>query len=236
MIFQRKELGNPGLGLLEIELKKRKVFKMDKEDKEIDLEHHEEIQGHEEQKSTSADNGDIEVESSEVEREQQDKTFDELKEENKNLSDKMMRALAETENIRKKFFKEKKDAEIYGGTKLARDLLSVLDNLNRALEIVDGEMKEKQNAFFEGIELTKKELLNTFSNHEINELTPQEGEKFDPKFHQAMFEGPHPNIEKGNIIQVMANGFTIGERLLRAAQVGVSSGVVQNKEEDDKSN
>ena len=209
---------------------------MDKEDKEIDLEHHEDMQGHEEEKSTSTDNEDIEVESSEVEREQQDKTFDELKEENKNLSDKMMRALAETENIRKKFFKEKKDAEIYGGTKLARDLLAVLDNLNRALESVDDEMKEKQNAFLEGIELTKKELLNTFSNHEINELAPTEGEKFDPKFHQAMFEGPHPIIEKGNIIQVMANGFTIGDRLLRAAQVGVSSGVIQNKEEDEKEN
>ena len=146
----------------------------------------------------------------------------------------MMRARAEAENIRKKFFKEKKDAEIYGGTKLARDLLSVLDNLNRALESVDDEMVEKQNAVLEGIELTKKELLNTFSNHEINELAPEEGEKFDPKFHQAMFEGPHPNIEKGNIIQVMANGFTIGERLLRAAQVGVSSGVIQNKKDENK--
>ena len=93
-------------------------------------------------------------------------------------------------------------------------------------------MKEKQNAFLEGIELTKKELLSTFSNHEINELAPEEGEKFDPKFHQAMFEGPHSNIEKGNIIQVMANGFTIGDRLLRAASVGVSSGAVENKEEE----
>ena len=100
------------------------------------------------------------------------------------------------------------------------------------MESVDDEMKEKQNAFLEGIELTKKELLSTFSNHEINELAPEEGEKFDPKFHQAMFEGPHPKIEKGNIIQVMANGFTIGERLLRAAQVGVSSGILQNKIEE----
>ena len=92
----------------------------------------------------------------------------------------------------------------------------------------------QQSAFLEGIELTKKELLNTFSNHEINELAPEEGEKFNPKFHQAMFEGPHPDIEKGNIIQVMANGFTIGERLLRAAQVGVSSGVIQNKKDENK--
>ena len=207
---------------------------MDEEEKEIDKEHHEETQKHEGEQSDSIESADEELESSEVDNEEKEKSFDELKEENRNLSDKMMRALAETENIRKKFFKEKKDAEIYGGTKLARDLLSVLDNLNRALEVVDDEMKEKQNAFLEGIELTKKELLNTFSNHEINELTPQEGEKFDPKFHQAMFEGPHPNIEKGDIIQVMANGFTIGERLLRAAQVGVSSGVIKNKEKDNK--
>ena len=201
---------------------------MDKEDIETDPEQYEEEQ------SPSTDNEDEQEETSEVEAEEQEKTLEELKEENKNLSDKMMRALAETENMRKKFFKEKKDAEVYGGTKLARDLLSVLDNLNRALESVDDEMKEKQNAFLEGIELTKKELLNTFSNHEINELAPKEGEKFDPKFHQAMFEGPHQNIEKGNIIQVMANGFTIGERLLRAAQIGVSSGIIQNEKENDK--
>ena len=201
---------------------------MGKEDIETDPEYCEE------EHSPSTDNEDEQAETSEVESEEKEKTLEELKEENKNLSDKMMRALAETENIRKKFFKEKKDAEIYGGTKLARDLLSVLDNLNRALESVDDQMKEKQNAFFEGIELTKKELLNTFSNHEINELAPKEGEKFDPKFHQAMFEGPHQNIEKGNIIQVMANGFTIGERLLRAAQIGVSSGIIQNEKENDQ--
>ena len=207
---------------------------MGKDDIEMDPEYEEETQGHEQEKSHSTQNEEEGVERTDLDSEGQEKTVDELKEENKNLSDKMMRALAETENIRKKFFKEKKDAEIYGGTKLARDLLSVLDNLTRALESVDDEMKEKQNAFLEGIELTKKELLNTFSNHEINELTPNEGEKFDPKFHQAMFEGPHPNIEKGNIIQVMANGFTIGERLLRAAQVGVSSGVIRDKKEDNK--
>ena len=204
---------------------------MDKEDIGMDPKDHEETQNNEEETGSLTDNEE-KVEDSDVETEEVEKTLEELKEENKTLSDKMMRALAETENIRKKFFKEKRDAEIYGGTKLARDLLSVLDNLNRALESVDNEMKQKQNAFLEGIELTKKELLNIFSNHEINELAPEEGEKFDPKFHQAMFEGPHPNIEKGNIIQVMANGFTIGDRLLRAAQVGVSSGVIDNNQEN----
>jgi molecular chaperone GrpE len=207
---------------------------MDKEDAGMNLEDNEDTENHEDEIESFTDNEDNEVEDSHLETEVEEKTLEELKEENKTISDKMMRALAETENIRKKFFKEKKDAEIYGCTKLARDILSVLDNLNRALESVDNEMMEKQNAFLEGIELTKKELLNTFSNHEINELAPEEGEKFNPKFHQAMFEGPHPDIEKGNIIQVMANGFTIGERLLRAAQVGVSSGVIQNKKDENK--
>ena len=205
---------------------------MDKEDAGMNLEDNGDTENHEDEIESFTDNEDNEVEDSHLEIEVEEKTLEELKEENKTISDKMMRALAETENIRKKFFKEKKDAEIYGCTKLARDILSVLDNLNRALESVDNEMMEKQNAFLEGIELTKKELLNTFSNHEINELAPEEGEKFNPKFHQAMFEGPHPDIEKGNIIQVMANGFTIGDRLLRAASVGVSSGAVENKEEE----
>ena len=207
---------------------------MDREDAEMNLEDDGDRENHEDEIESFTDNEDNEVEGSHLETEVEETTLEELKEENKTISDKMMRALAETENIRKKFFKEKKDAEIYGCTKLARDILSVLDNLNRALESVDNEMMEKQNAFLEGIELTKKELLNTFSNHEINELAPEEGEKFNPKFHQAMFEGPHPDIEKGNIIQVMANGFTIGERLLRAAQVGVSSGVIQNIKDENK--
>ena len=207
---------------------------MDKEDAGMNLEDNGDTENHEDEIESFTDNEDNEVEDSHLETGVEEKTLEELKEENKTISDKMMRALAETENIRKKFFKEKKDAEIYGCTKLARDILSVLDNLNRALESVDNEMMEKQNAFLEGIELTKKELLNTFSNHEINELAPEEGEKFNPKFHQAMFEGPHPDIEKGNIIQVMANGFTIGERLLRAAQVGVSSGIIQNTKDENK--
>ena len=207
---------------------------MGKEDISMEPDDHDETLNKEEETASATDNEEKNAKDIHEETEDEEKTLEELKEENKILSDKMMRALAETENIRKKFFKEKRDAEIYGGTKLARDILSVLDNLNRALESVDHEMLEKQNAFLEGIELTKKELLNTFSNHEINELAPEEGEKFDPRFHQAMFEGPHPDIEKGNIIQVMSNGFTIGERLLRAAQVGVSSGVIQNKKDENQ--
>ena len=148
---------------------------MGKEDKQTATERHEEIEEKEEEKEALADDEGNELEESNPPDEEVEKTLEELKEENKTLSDKMMRALAETENIRKRFFKEKRDAEIYGGTKLARDLLSVLDNLNRALESIDDEMKQRENAIFEGIELTKKELLNTFSNHEIEELAPEEG-------------------------------------------------------------
>ena len=158
---------------------------MGKEDIGMEPEDHDETLKQDEEVASSFDNEEKDAKDIHEGTEEKEKTVEDLKEENKILSDKMMRALAETENIRKKFFKEKKDAEIYGGTKLARDLLSVLDNLNRALESVDEEMIEKQNAVLEGIELTKKELLNTFSNHEINELAPEEGEKFDPKFHQA---------------------------------------------------
>ena len=172
----------------------------------------------------------VEDSSEPVEEQEDELSYEDLKEENKILSDKMMRALAETENIRKKFFKEKKDAEIYGGTKLARDLLSVLDNLERALESIDDSLRKENPAFVEGIELTKRELLNTFSNHEINEVKPELGERFDPKIHQAMFEAPALNIEKGMIFQVMTNGFTIGDRLLRAAQVGVSSKALDEDE------
>ena len=135
---------------------------MDKEDAGMNLEDNGDTENHEDEIESFTDNKDNEVEDSHLETEVEEKTLEELKEENKTISDKMMRALAETENIRKKFFKEKKDAEIYGGTKLAKDLLSVLDNLNRALESVDDEMVEKQSAVLEGIELTKKGTAKHF--------------------------------------------------------------------------
>ena len=113
---------------------------MGKEDREMDTERHEEVEEKEEKEALADDEGN-ELEKSNSQDEEEEKTLEELKEDNKTLSDKMMRALAETENIRKRFFKEKRDAEIYGGTKLTRDLLSVLDNLNRALKSIDDEMR-----------------------------------------------------------------------------------------------
>ena len=150
-------------------------------------------------------------------------SYEELLQDRDSLKDRLMRSLADLENLRKRSDRDRKDAELYGGTKLARDLLSVLDNLSRALDNIDEELVKKSGALVEGLELTQRELLSVFSKHKIEQIEPKEGEKFNPKFHQAMFEAPAPGTEKGSIIQVMTKGFKIGDRLLRASQVGVSS-------------
>ena len=150
-------------------------------------------------------------------------SLDQLAEEVSDLKDKLIRSLADKENLRKRAEKERKEAEIYGGTKLARDLLSVYDNMGRALENIDENLKEQAKPLIDGIELTQRELISVFKMHKIEKIEPEIGEKFDPKWHQAMFESPVPDTKKGEIIQIMANGFRISERLLRAAQVGVSS-------------
>ena len=106
---------------------------------------------------------------------------------------------------------------------MARDLLSVFDNLSRALDNIDEELRTKSSALVEGLELTQRELLSVFAKHKIDQIEPVEGDKFDPKYHQAMFEAPVSGTDKGTIIQVMTKGFKIGDRLLRASQVGVSS-------------
>lgn len=139
------------------------------------------------------------------------------------LKDRLLRALAEAENARKRGERDRRDAEVYGGSKLARDLLSVYDNLSRALETVDDAQREASKALIEGIELTLRDLLNTFARHKIERVAPEVGDKFDPKIHQAMFEAPVPGIDAGKVIQMMTEGFVIGDRLLRPAQVGVSS-------------
>ena len=149
--------------------------------------------------------------------------LDLLAEEISDLKDKLIRSLADKENLRKRAEKERKEAEIYGGTKLARDLLSVYDNMGRALENIDENLKEQAKPLIEGIELTQRELISVFKKHKIEKIEPEIGEKFDPKWHQAMFESPIPDTKKGEIIQIMVNGFRISDRLLRAAQVGVSS-------------
>ncbi|MEM1265571.1 MAG: nucleotide exchange factor GrpE [Pseudomonadota bacterium] len=149
--------------------------------------------------------------------------IDALRAERDEMKDRLLRALAEAENIRKRAERDRRDAELYGGVKLARDLLSVHDNLGRALEAIDDDLRAGAPGLVEGLELTQKDLLAAFQKHKIEKVTPEVGDRFDPKLHQAMFEAPIPEHAAGEIIQVMATGFVIGERLLRPAQVGVSS-------------
>ncbi|UWQ18308.1 nucleotide exchange factor GrpE [Jannaschia sp. M317] len=144
---------------------------------------------------------------------------DAIVEERDELRDRLMRSLAEAENVRKRAARDRKEAEQYGGSKLARDLLPVYDNLRRALDAAgDG-----KDGVIEGIQLTLKELVGVFGKHGITLISPELGEKFDPQVHQAMFEAPLPGTKAGEIIQVAAEGFLLHDRLLRPAQVGVSS-------------
>lgn len=146
-----------------------------------------------------------------------------LETERDEFRDKFMRALADAENSRKRADKDRRDAEQYGGTRLARDLLPVHDALTRALETANDEQRAAASALIEGVELTLRELSNVFTKHGITIITPRAGDKFDPSFHEAMFEAPVPGTVAGNIIQVMDNGFALHDRLLRPAKVGVSS-------------
>lgn len=155
--------------------------------------------------------------------EQEGPNLEKIIEERDILQDKLMRTLADSENLRKRSIRDRSDAEVYGGTKLARDLLSVYDNITRALDAISDEQRKSNAGLIEGIELTRKELINGFEKHKIIRIMPEKGDVFDPLIHQAMFEAPLPESKAGEIIQVMAVGFKIGDRLLRPAQVGVSS-------------
>lgn len=162
-----------------------------------------------------------------------DETFDdrpdpelriaELEAERDELKKRLMYALADIENVRKRAERDRRDAETYGGTRLARDLLSVHDNLARALDSADDALRAQAPAFIEGIDLTQRELLQAFAKHKIEKVAPAPGDRFDANLHQAMFEAPAPGAEPGAIIEVMQAGFTIAGRLLRPALVGVAS-------------
>ncbi|MFA3920053.1 nucleotide exchange factor GrpE [Ruegeria hyattellae] len=158
---------------------------------------------------------------SEISNEEAD--FDALRAERDQYKDRFMRALADAENSRKRGDKARRDAEQYGGSKLARDMLPVYDNMKRALEAATDEQREVSAALIEGVELTMRALLDVFSKHGIRIVSPEVGDRFDPQMHEAMFEAPLPGTRAGDIIQVSAEGFMLHDRLLRPAQVGVSS-------------
>ena len=166
-----------------------------------------------------------------VDDDENELNLEDLVKERDELKDKLMRSLAESENIRKRALKDRQDAEVYAVTKMSRDILSVYDNLQRALDLAEDILDEKSLPMIEGLELTKKDLLEIFKRNKIEKIEPISGDKFDPKLHQAMMEAPSDEIEKGNILGVLTVGFLIGDRLLRASNVTVSSG---QKEKEDK--
>lgn len=149
--------------------------------------------------------------------------LDALRAERDEMRDRFMRALADAENSRKRADRDRREAEQYGGSKLARDLLPVYDNLKRALEAASDETRLQASALIEGVELTLRELTHVMTKHGVAPISPAIGAVFDPQLHQAMFEAPLPGTKAGQIIQVMQEGFMLHDRLLRPAQVGVSS-------------
>ena len=139
------------------------------------------------------------------------------------MRDRFMRALADAENARKRADRDRREAEQYGSARLARDLLPVYDNLARALAVASEDTRREAAALIEGVELTLRELTQVLNRHGVTTISPAVGEGFDPQQHQAMFEAPLPGTKAGQIIQVMGVGFMLHDRLLRPAQVGVSS-------------
>jgi len=148
---------------------------------------------------------------------------DALRAERDELRDKFMRALADAENSRKRAERDRKEAELYGSTRLARDLLPVYDNLNRAIQAIPEDSRAASAALIEGVELTLRELTHVMTRHGMTPISPAVGDPFDPQLHQAMFEAALPGTKAGQIIQVATEGFLLHDRLLRPAQVGVSS-------------
>jgi len=141
--------------------------------------------------------------------------------------DRMLRTLAEMENLRKRTQREVADARTYGITAFARDVLDIADNLQRALDAVPLEAREAADAglksLIEGVELTEKSLHKTLEKNGVQKLDPM-NEKFDPNFHQAMYEVPDASVPSGTVLQVVQGGYTIGGRVLRPALVAVAKG------------
>jgi len=159
-------------------------------------------------------------------REEHDAELARLQGEVVELKDRLIRTLAEMENLRRRTEREVKEAGLYAISSFARDTLSVADNLRRALEALPPEARGEGGAvatLVEGVELTERELLKALEKHGVRKVEAQ-GVKFDPNFHQAMLEVPDSSLPHGTVVQVMQDGFVIGERVLRPALVAVAKG------------
>jgi molecular chaperone GrpE len=143
------------------------------------------------------------------------------------LKDRLLRTLAEMENLRRRTERETRDARQYAVANFARDMLGVADNMQRALDTLSADFRDQADpvvkSHIEGVELTERELVKVMEKHGITKFDPK-GQKFDPNVHQAMLEVPDPSVPSGTVVQVMQPGYMIADRVLRPALVGVSKG------------
>lgn len=150
-----------------------------------------------------------------------------LRQQNADLSDRLLRLAAEMENLRKRGERELADTRNYAITGFARDMLTATDSLSRALMVLPAEARETADgplkSLIEGIEMTEREMQRLLAKHGVKPIEA-EGEKFDPHKHQAMFEVPDPSRPEGTVVQVVQTGYAIGDRVLRPAMVGIAKG------------
>src|SRR6266571_6593711 len=139
--------------------------------------------------------------------------------------DRLLRALAEAENVRRRFQREREDAQKYAISGFAKDLLTVVDNLRRALDAMpEAEVTDpRTRSLLDGVAATERELLAAFERHGLKRIDPK-GERFDHNLHQAIFEAERPGAPAGTIIEVLQPGYVLHDRLLRPAMVGVAKG------------
>jgi molecular chaperone GrpE len=161
----------------------------------------------------------------------------EAKREASEFKDKLLRTLAEMENLRRRTEREVTDARVYGIASFARDVLAVADNMHRALEAIGPELRAQADAksLIEGVELTERELLKSLEKNGVRKFSP-EGEKFDPNVHQAVYEVLDANVPPGHVAQVVQAGYMIGERVLRPAMVGVAKAAPKPSANDNPPN
>lgn len=152
--------------------------------------------------------------------------LEKLNAENAEMKDRLLRTLADMENLRRRTEKEVADARVYGVTRFAQDMLGFADNLRRAIDSVPADIRAQDGqlkTLLEGLELTERDFIARLGRHGIKKLEPV-GQKFDPNMHEALFEVPDASVPSGSVVQVVEDGYSIGERCLRPAKVGVARG------------
>ena len=179
----------------------------------------------------AADGGDVEPAAEEVTGPSPEEELVQLREETAKLRDQALRAMAEAENTRRRVMREKEDTARYAIAGFARDLLATADNLRRALDAIPEEARQADAvlaAMVDGVAASEKEMLSTFEKHGITKLDPS-GQKFDPNYHQAMFEADNSGQVPGTVVQVLQAGYVLNGRLLRPAMVAVAKGEAPKK-------